>query len=220
MLSFDNASVLAVLVSKLPKEQQPRALKYGIVGAYFFRFLSLLFASYLLTIPWLKIFGGVYLLWMTYQHFFGKEDNQDINERPKWYSWLENRIGLFWATVVQIEILDYVFGIDQIFAAISISKEFWVIFVGGAIGILAMRFVAQRMVTLIDKYPSVLTSAFLVICILGFRLTLDGIVSYIPSAHTIKEILESHYTDVIVSGSTLIIFLYPILFNKPKQTTA
>ncbi len=37
ILSIDNASVLAVMVKKLPEHQQGRALRYGIIGAYVFR---------------------------------------------------------------------------------------------------------------------------------------------------------------------------------------
>src|SRR3979409_2603160 len=37
LLSADNAMVLAVLVLGLPKQQQKKALQYGIVGAFVFR---------------------------------------------------------------------------------------------------------------------------------------------------------------------------------------
>jgi len=36
ILSIDNAAVLATMVIELPKHQQKKALKYGILGAYFF----------------------------------------------------------------------------------------------------------------------------------------------------------------------------------------
>ena len=47
LLSVDNAAVLATMVMDLPKEQRGRALKYGILGAYFFRGLALIFAAVL-----------------------------------------------------------------------------------------------------------------------------------------------------------------------------
>jgi predicted tellurium resistance membrane protein TerC len=48
LLSADNAMVLAVLVLGLPKEQQKKALKYGIVGAFIFRSIAILLAVYLI----------------------------------------------------------------------------------------------------------------------------------------------------------------------------
>ena len=47
LLSVDNAAVLATMVMDLPKEQRQRALRIGIFGAYFFRGLCLLFATFL-----------------------------------------------------------------------------------------------------------------------------------------------------------------------------
>jgi len=45
VLSIDNAAVLATMVKQLPKEQQKKSLTYGIVGAYLFRGLALVFVS-------------------------------------------------------------------------------------------------------------------------------------------------------------------------------
>ena len=50
LLSADNALVLAVLVLGLPKAQQQRALRYGIVGAFAFRGLATLLAIYLIAL--------------------------------------------------------------------------------------------------------------------------------------------------------------------------
>jgi predicted tellurium resistance membrane protein TerC len=55
LLSVDNAAVLATMVLDLPPQQRKRALKYGIAGAYIFRGICLLLASYLVHIWWLKL---------------------------------------------------------------------------------------------------------------------------------------------------------------------
>ena len=64
LLSVDNAAVLATMVMDLPEKQRNRALKYGIFGAYFFRGLAMIFASFLIKIWWLKPVGGLYLLYL------------------------------------------------------------------------------------------------------------------------------------------------------------
>lgn len=69
ILSVDNAAVLATMVLKLPKEQRPRALNYGIAGAYIFRIIFLFFAFILYKILWLKAIGAIYLLWLFAKHF-------------------------------------------------------------------------------------------------------------------------------------------------------
>src|SRR5829696_4875139 len=72
LLSVDNAAVLATMVMDLPKNQRQRALRYGIIGAYFFRGLCLLFATFLIQVWWLKPLGGIYLLYLVFDYFKGK----------------------------------------------------------------------------------------------------------------------------------------------------
>ena len=60
LLSVDNAAVLATMVMDLPKSQRKKALRYGILGAYVFRGLCLLFAAMLIKVWWLKPLGGLY----------------------------------------------------------------------------------------------------------------------------------------------------------------
>ena len=66
LLSADNALVLAVLVLGLPKDQQKKALRYGILGAFFFRAVATLLAVYLIELSWVKLAGAAYLLYLPY----------------------------------------------------------------------------------------------------------------------------------------------------------
>src|SRR3954449_11926314 len=77
LLSADNALVLAVMVRHLPREQQKRALRYGIIGAFGFRLIAVLFASTLLRYWIFKVVGGVYLLYLAISHLvFGDGDGE------------------------------------------------------------------------------------------------------------------------------------------------
>lgn len=210
LLSVDNAAVLAVMVKVLPKEQQSKALRYGIVGAYVFRGIALAFVTILVQIIWLKILGGFFLIYLTFKHF--TQDGDESEAKTKFIPVL----GLFWSTVLYVELADITFSIDNIFAAVALSDKIWVVIVGVFVGILAMRFVAEWFIKMIEKYPSLNTSAFIVIGILGLKLVVSGIVDYIPSMSILKGILESHYTDMIMSALTLIIFFFPIILSKPK----
>src|SRR5688572_826629 len=71
LLSADNALVLAILVLGLPRRQQRKALRYGILGAFAFRILATLLAVHLLTVAWVKLVGALYLLYLAWHHFFG-----------------------------------------------------------------------------------------------------------------------------------------------------
>lgn len=125
LLSVDNAAVLAIMVLKLPPQQRKKALKYGIVGAYVFRGICLLLATYLIRIWWLKCLGGMYLLYLTIHWWFGKQkskvkhDEEIEKKENKLYRMTVGKVGPFWATVISVEIMDIAFSLDNVFAAVA-----------------------------------------------------------------------------------------------------
>jgi YkoY family integral membrane protein len=220
VLSFDNAAVLATMVKDLPKEQQNKALKYGIIGAFVFRGLALVFASLLIKIWWLKPIGGLYLIWMTYSYFKGKTtvttDDDVLDKNSNWFYSITNKyIGIFWSTVALVELMDIVFSIDNIFAVVAFTNNIILICLGVFVGIIAMRFVAQGFVKLMEKYDFLETCAFIVIGILGIKLTSSVLVHFYSNLKWI----ESETTDIIVSGITLTVFILPILYKKITMKT-
>ena len=225
LLSVDNAAVLATMVMDLPKKERKRALKYGIIGAYIFRGLALLFATFLVQFWYLKPIGGLYLIYLLYDWWQNKTEETGeeapLDKNDKWlYKYLNKFIGNFWATVLLVELMDVAFSIDNVFAAVAFSNNIVLIWIGVFIGILAMRFVAQIFITLIEKYPFLESCAFVVIGLLGLKLTLSVIPHFYKEA-SISLFLESHEADWITSGLTILIFLVPFLirtiFYHPKK---
>ena len=227
LLSVDNAAVLATMVLDLPKEQRGRALKYGILGAYVFRGICLLLAAWIIKIWWLKPLGGLYLLWLAVDYFRKKntpssaDDALNKEENPI-YKWTFGRLGPFWATVVLIEIMDLAFSIDNVLAVVAYTENIYLIWIGVFIGILAMRFVAQGFVKLMERFPFLETSAFIVIAVLGLKLTASVFSHFHPDGW-FSQAIESHEADEYLSFFTCAIFFIPvltsILFNFPKKAT-
>lgn len=220
LLSVDNAAVLAAMVQDLPANKRNKALKYGIIGAYILRGACLLFASWLIKILWLKILGGAYLCWLTFKFFFKKEAAEAEEKIEKEgniiFKRLKAGLGVFWTTVVLVELMDLTFSIDNIFAVVAFTDKIGLICVGVFIGILAMRFVAQGFIKLLEKYPFLEKITFIVIAILGVKLMLSGVCDYIPG-NPITPILNSHTTDIVFSIGVLVLFLLPVIFIKSKK---
>jgi len=174
LLSADNALVLAVLVRNLPKNQQKKALFYGIGGAYLFRFLAIGFGVYLVQIRWVKIIGALYLLWMAAKYFLSNQDDDDntIQESDK----------SFWAVVLQVELMDIAFSIDSVLAAFGVSGKVWVLFLGAIFGILMMRGVARIFLVLIEKYPELETTAYVLIGLIGIKMMASVFGYIVPDA--------------------------------------
>ena len=170
LLSADNAIVLAVLVLGLPKPQQRQALRYGIVGAFVFRAAATLAAAYLIKLGWVKLAGAAYLLYLSYRHFF-MSDLDSRRTAPQARPWLG--LNSFWATVVKVELTDIVFALDSILVAVAMSPKLWVILTGGMLGIVAMRLVIGRLLSIIERYPPLVDGAFVIISWVGFKLLVE-----------------------------------------------
>ncbi len=171
LLSADNAMVLAVLVLGLPKREQQKALRYGIVGAFVFRVLAILLAVYLIQIKIVMLIGAAYLLWLPYHHFKGSEDAAARRTPKAATSWLG--MSPFWSTVVKVELTDIVFAIDSILLAVAMSNKTWVIITGGILGVIAMRLVIGQLLVLVHRYPPLVDGAFVIIAWVGIKLLLQ-----------------------------------------------
>ncbi len=225
LLSVDNAAVLATMVMDLPSDQRKKALKYGIWGAYFFRGLAMIFAAILIRIWWLKPLGGLYLLYLVFSWAKSKrtpsKDDDTIDKSSNWlYKVTVGYLGNFWATVILVELMDMAFSIDNVFAAVAFSPNLILVCTGVFIGILAMRFIAQWFVKLMDKYSFLETAAFVVIGILGVKLTFSVFEHFYPES-AVTKFMMSETADIVISVTTVSIFFIPIissiLFNFPRH---
>lgn len=171
LLSADNALVLAILVLGLPRRDQRKALRYGIVGAFTFRILATILAVHVLRVAWVKLIGALYLLYLAWRHFFasgGAESRRAVAPAKPWMG-----LSAFWATVVKVELTDIVFAVDSILVAVAMSPKLWVVISGGLLGIVTMRMVIGQLLTLVRRYPALVDGAFVIIAWVGIKLLLE-----------------------------------------------
>jgi len=171
LLSVDNAMAIAAMARRLPVHQQQLALRLGIIGAYAFRGLSLLCVSYIISNPWLKILGAIYLIYLMCENLTQEEEEKDESGGPKIVT--RGLVG----TICMIELMDLALSVDNVIAAVALDRRMWVICTGVFIGILALRFLAGHCIRLIQKFPVLEKTAFLLVgfvgCILLTEMTLE-----------------------------------------------
>jgi YkoY family integral membrane protein len=171
VLSADNAMVLAIRVLGLPKHQQTKALRYGMLSAFTMRGTATALAAHLMALGWVKLVGGVYLLYLPYRHFLGRDNPNERRSVPAARPWLG--LSAFWATVVKVEMTDMVFAIDSILVAVAVSNKLWVVITGGILGIVMMRLLIGKLLSLIRRYPALVDGAFIIITWVGIKLLLE-----------------------------------------------
>jgi YkoY family integral membrane protein len=171
LLSADNALVVAVMILGLPRVEQKRALQYGLVGAFVFRTIATLLAVYLIRLAWIKLLGGAYLLYLTYQRFFRSGDAEERSKPRPARPWLG--LSALWGTILKVELVNIAFSVDSILVAVAMSSKTWVVLSGGLLGIVAMRVVISRLLAIVRRYPAIVDGAFVIIALVGAKLLLE-----------------------------------------------
>jgi YkoY family integral membrane protein len=171
LLSADNALVLAMMILGLPRADQRKALRYGLGGAFAMRIAATLLAVYLIRIGWVKLAGGLYLLYLASSHFFragGADERRRLRPARPWLG-----MSALWATVVKVEMVNIAFSIDSILVAVAMSRKVWVVLAGGLLGIVAIRVVVGQLLAIVRRYPALVDGAFVIITWVGIKLLIE-----------------------------------------------
>jgi YkoY family integral membrane protein len=213
LLSADNALVLAVMAKHLPEDQKKKAINYGIIMAFVFRFGALFAISFIANVWQIQAIGAAYLLYLGLKHIikarFGKE-NENIREDVK-----KDAAGKrFWPTVGKIAIADLAFAIDSILAAVALALglpdsplgdfggmdggKFLVVVLGGIAGLVLIKFAAAWFVKLLAQRPALETTAYAIVAWVGVKLAV------ITLAHEDIGVLDHHFPHS--TGWTLIFY--------------
>jgi YkoY family integral membrane protein len=133
--------------------------------------VAIILAVYLIQVQFVMLLGAAYLLWLPYSHFMGSADSAERRRPKQARGWLG--MSPFWSTVVKVELTDIVFAIDSILVAVAMSDKLWVIITGGILGVIAMRLVIGQLLALVNRYPTLVDGAFVIIAWVGIKLVLE-----------------------------------------------
>jgi YkoY family integral membrane protein len=167
VLSADNAVALAALTKGLqdPKLEK-QALDLGLIFAYVLRMGLILAASWVINYWQFELAGALYLLWLVYQYFSSKKEEGDEGEHHG------PRFDSLWQAIPVIAFTDLAFSLDSVTTAIAVSKDTWLIMVGGTIGIIALRFMASLFIKWLAEYEHLEDAGYFTVAIVGLKLLL------------------------------------------------
>jgi YkoY family integral membrane protein len=206
-LSADNALVLAVLVLPLPRAQQKKALRYGILGAFVFRIICIFFAKHLIAFNLAKLIGSVYLFYLPIKHFFRQVESEKDRYIPPAKAMLG--LSLFWSVVTRVELTDIVFAIDSILVGVAVSKKLWVVITGGILGVIAIRVVIGKLLGIIEKYPAIVDGAYLIVGWVAIKLLIE----YLHGIHWIEWEIPKWFSLTLIG----VIFVASLFYARKKQ---
>ena len=175
LLSADNAVALASLTKSLENSnERAKALNIGITISLIFRILLILLSSFLLKFLFIRIFAGLYLIYLFFSNVTFKNIKIDSS--------LKNDLSItskrfdFLKVVALLSITDLAFSIDSITTAVAISDQYVLIVIGALIGVIALRFTSEIFLRLLDYFIRLEMAGYIAILIIGVKLILNTLI--------------------------------------------
>jgi YjbE family integral membrane protein len=149
LLSGDNAVVIAMAARGLPASQQKKAILFGSGAAIVMRIVLTLIAVKMLGLPWLKLVGGLALLWIGAKLMSDEEEQHDHEAAP---------IGIG-AAVRTILLADLVMSLDNVLAVAAAAQGNTLLLVLGlAISIPLIVFGSTLILKIMERFPVIITA--------------------------------------------------------------
>ena len=147
LLSGDNAMVIALACRDLPKKQRRWGIIWGAVGAIVLRIILTIFAVTLLELPWLKVVGGVLLLWIGIKLLVEDEDgDQTIKASDR-----------LWAAVRTVIVADLVMSVDNVLGVAAAAKGSVPLLVFGLLVSIPLVIAGSQIILkLIERFPLII----------------------------------------------------------------
>lgn len=223
-LSVDNLFVFLLIfkVMDVPAEHQPHILKWGILGAIFFRIIFILAGVALINLfhPVIYIFA-IILLYAAYKMAFSGEQKIDVEHNlmiriftkyfkldPKYRGkkfFTKNNgktyITTMFLTLLLIESSDIVFAVDSIPAIIAITRDTFIIITSNIFAILGLRALYFALSGLVDLFHYLKYGVAIVLFYVGIKMLLTDFYK-IPTEVSLIIIL------VLLSGSVILSLIH------------
>ena len=181
LLSADNAIALASLTKSLKNStDRTNALNIGITISLIFRILLILLSSFLLQFLFIRIFAGLYLIYLFFSNVILR--NKKIETSLSDDLSITNKNLDFLKIVALLSITDLAFSVDSITTAVAISDQYILIVIGALIGVIALRFTSEIFLRLLEYFIRLEMAGYIAILIIGVKLILNTLVkeSFLP----------------------------------------
>jgi predicted tellurium resistance membrane protein TerC len=207
VLGIDNIIFLSILVSKLPRELQPRGRVLGLAFAMITRIGLLFSLTWLigLTAPWFTIFGeeisgrdlilfagGLFLLIKSINEIHGSLEGIEQGHGGD----VRLRTNLL-AVAIQIGLVDIVFSLDSVLTAVGLADHVSIMVAAIVLAVLVMMFLAAPIHEFIERHPTIKILALSFLILIGIALIAESLDFHIPKGYLYFSMAFSVVVEMI-----------------------
>jgi len=205
ILGVDNVIFISIISGKLPKTEQAKARRVGLLAAMVMRVLLLSLIAWIvrLTMPIFSAFGrpisgrdiiliggGLFLLGKAtveiHDRLEGEEDGHAVRQAPS-----------LSAVVAQIMVLDIVFSLDSVITAVGMADDIAVMITAVVLAVIVMMISAGPISAFVHRHPTVKVLALSFLLLIGLSLVGDGLGMHIPKGYIYFAMGFSVFVEMI-----------------------
>lgn len=206
VLGIDNIIFISILAAKLPKHQQKKARRMGLVLAAILRLGLLAIISVIMKLDkdlfnlfglgfsgkdLILIGGGLFLLYKSAKEIYHKTEGAEGDVSAK------ISVVSFSGVIGQILLMDLVFSVDSIITAVGMVQQIWVMYAAVIITVFIMFFAAEPVSAFVNKHPAFKMLALSFLLLIGFALLVEGFDIKIPKGYIYFSMAFALFVDII-----------------------
>jgi predicted tellurium resistance membrane protein TerC len=193
VLGIDNIIFISILAGKLPREQQAKARRLGLMGAFVSRLALLFSIAWIvrLTAPLFSVFGaevsgrdlililgGLFLIGKATFEIHGKLEGEEHHADTK------KAVTSMGAVIAQIMVIDIVFSLDSVITAVGMVDHISIMVIANVIALGLMLVSATAIANFVERHPTVKMLALSFLVLIGTNLVAEGFGQHIPKGYT------------------------------------
>ncbi len=193
VLGIDNIIFIAILASRLPAAEQPRARQLGLMGALVTRIAFLLSITWIMRLerPLFSVMGNGFsgrdLILIVGGLFLIAKATFEVHSKLEGSHEKRAAAGTratLWGVVSQIMVVDIVFSIDSVITAVGMVQQVWVMIVANVLALGVMLFAAGPISDYVERHPTIKILALSFLVMIGGNLFVEGFGYHIPKGYT------------------------------------
>jgi len=174
VMAADNAIIIGLIAANYAKENRKKIIAWGVAAAFVFRIIFAFLATVLLEMAWLKIGGGLLLLWIVNnlrQDFFNAK-------KVRTPSLKSGESKSFAQGVYKVLIADTIISLDNVLGVVGAAKDnYHLLIVGLLLSVLLIGTLASYFANYIRDHKWLGYVGLFVIMIVALQLIIGGLVN-------------------------------------------
>jgi len=172
ILTADNAVIVGSIASNFVPKNRKQIILWGVIGAFVFKIFFAIFATFLFEFYFIKILGGLLLIWIVNDL---RKDLLDIKKAKS--SKTKGKEPSFISSIGKVLFADIMISFDNVIGVVAAAKGYFGFMIFGLmLSVVLTGALASYMANYIQKHIWIAYVGLVFILIVGLQLVIGGLV--------------------------------------------